>query len=518
LLTQNGVDKTSLLSGLSEEEGAPTRRTTFNFVHRQLGFYQLLGKHRDLGGFLNIDWQLNTARIGRDQPDLRSIFYQENADGDFAWRSNAPAAGERLYSKLDQTDYGGGLDLTLKLSETASIKTGYMGRTTSRNFFARRFAPLLTGNAPEIVAATVAPPEQFLSQDNAGTIFTMQEKTQNTDAYVAGADLHAAYAMTTLPVLQWLRAVGGLRVEHFSHHIKAHSPFATLPTSAMMVTTDTTDDEKLSAKRTETDYLPAAGLIFQLDDNMDVRTGYGGTVGRPQIKELAPFVTQDYVRRRTIKGNPDLERTYIHNFDVRWELFPVPTQVFAVSVFYKLFEHPIEGVLLDQNANITYENIAGADNYGAELEARVGLDALSNALTDFSVLSNLALIRSQVRLSDEQKRLATSQERPLAGQSPYVANLGLGWEPEWIGLSAFCFYNVFGRRIADTGKGGVPDEYEEAFHSVEANVNYEFFDHLTVSVSGSNLLFEKERFTQGGVTTLEADKGATFGLSVSYKY
>lgn len=521
LLTQNGTDQSSLLSGLSEEEGAQTRRTGFKFVHRELEFYQLLGKHQDLGDFLSIDWQLNSASIGRDQPDTRSIFYQQAPDGEFFWRGDVNGPGERLYSELEQTDYGGGLDLTFGLFESASIKTGYMGRTSDRSFVARRFQPrTVVPETAEVLAAMRTPPEEFLAHENAGTVYRMSETTQPTDGYEAGQDLHAAYGMIQLPVFDWLKATGGVRMERFSHDIRGFAPYEPLQAAGMaMEPEEDEEEEDLTGKHTETDYLPAGALIFELSEGMFLRGAYGGTVGRAQIKELAPFVTPDYVRRRTVKGNPNLKRTYIHNLDLRWELFPVPTQVFAVSLFYKIFEDPIESVILDQNGNITFENIEGADNYGIELEARLGLDVFTDALTDFSVLSNLALIQSEVRLSPEQQRSATSSNRALAGQSPYVANLGLGWEPEWVGLSAFCFYNVFGRRISDTGKGGVPDEYEEAFHSVEANVNYQFFDdHLSVGVSGSNLLFAKERYTQGGITTLEVDKGATFGLSLGYKY
>lgn len=518
LITRNGVDKTTQLSGRSEEESTYIERTNFGFVQRELFFNQLLGNHRDLGDMLTIAWQLNTATIGRDQPDTRSVLYAEGQSG-LAYRPDVSAPGERLYSELEQTDYGGGLDLTLEPIEKLIGKAGYMGRTADRRFAARRFRPV-AGTSPEAIETRTLPPEEFFDPDNAGTGWELSEQTRETDGFTAEQQLHAVYGMVQLPVLDWLLATGGLRLERFEHSIEAFTPYRVTAASEMAeeVEMDAEEDQRLRGSDLYTDYLPAGGLIFNLSESMGIRAAYGGTVARPQIKELAPFTTDDYVRRRSIKGNPNLERTYIHNLDLRWEMFPTPTQVFAVSVFYKIFQDPIESVILDTNGNITFENIAGADNYGVELEARIGLDVITDTLTDFSVLSNLALIQSQVRLTDEQKRSATSQERPLAGQSPYVANLGLGWEPEWVGLSAFCFYNVFGRRISDVGRQGMPDEYEEAFHSIEANVNYEFFDHFNVSVSGSNLLFAEERYTQGDVTTVRVDKGATFGLSLGYEY
>jgi outer membrane receptor protein involved in Fe transport len=519
LLTQNGVDKATVLHGLSEEEGAQIERTNFSYVERQLFFNQLLGEHRDLGDLLSIAWQLNTATIARDQPDTRSVLYQQSTDGDFFYRPDVAAPGERLYSELDETDYGGGLDLSITPLENLVGKVGYMGRVADRRFAARRFRPDAEDSAEAIDARTL-PAEEFFAPENAGVFWNMEEATSATDGFLADQQLHAVYGMVQIPVFDWLKATGGVRVELFRHHIEAFTPYRLTEAQMMMEETEEAEGEGSPTSGTgrDTDYLPAAGLIFTISDEMAVRAAYGGTVARAQIKELAPFTSIDYVRRRSIKGNPELERTFIHNFDLRWETFPSPTQVFAVSAFYKSFEDPIESVILDTNGNITFENIRGADNYGLELEARIGLDILSEVMDDFSVISNLAIIRSEVRLSEEQRRSATSPKRALAGQSPYVANLGLGWEPDWIGFSAYCFYNVFGRRISDVGRQGMPDEYEEAFHSLEANVNYEFFDHFNVGVSGSNLMMQKERYTQGGVTTLEVYKGMTFGLSASYKY
>ena len=66
---------------------------------------------------------------------------------------------------------------------------------------------------------------------------------------------------------------------------------------------------------------------MSLSDAMSVRIAYGGTVARPLLREISPAASQDFVRRRTVQGEPSLKRTYIHNFDVRWELFPTQTEV-----------------------------------------------------------------------------------------------------------------------------------------------------------------------------------------------
>jgi len=299
--------------------------------------------------------------------------------------------------------------------------------------------------------------------------------------------------------------MGGVRIESFHQKIDVASPFA-----------QETTTPPAGADRTDLDYLPAGAVIIAPRDDMNIRAGYGGTVARPLTRELAPFLNQDFVRRRYAQGNPALERTYIHNFDVRWELFPTPTEVFAVSGFYKVFQDPIETVVLDQNGNLSFENIDGAQNYGAELEARISLGLISPSLDQFNALANLALIKSNVDMSPEQRRLATESKRPLAGQSPYVANLALGYDSEDSGLSAYVYYNVFGRRIQDVGRLGLPDVYEEPFHALDATVFYKMPIGLTLGASASNLLFQPILVTQGGSDFSRAERGANFGLSLSY--
>jgi outer membrane receptor protein involved in Fe transport len=299
-----------------------------------------------------------------------------------------------------------------------------------------------------------------------------------------------------------------VRAESFHQKIDVVSPFDLGSAAAA--------EPPQGADRTELDFLPALAVIVAPSAQMNVRAGYGGTVARPLVRELAPFLNQDFVRRRYVVGNPELQRTFIHNLDLRWEFFPSATEVFAISGFYKIFDSPIENVILDSEGNLTVENIERANNYGAELEARMGLGTLSPALEAFDVMANLALIHSTVRLSPEQRVVATSVERPLAGQSPYVANLALGYNSEPLGLSAYLYYNVFGRRLQEVGTVGLPDVYEEAFHSLDATLFYKPVPQLTLGVSGSNLLLQPTRTTNGPFDFTRSERGANFGLSLGW--
>lgn len=498
LFTSTSDDEAARTTGVSEEEGTPIDRSQMTFTERRLLFNQLLGRHEDLLGELDVEWQVNGSVVARNQPDTRNLLYILGPEG-FVYR-NVTGSGERLYTELDQLDLGAGLDLTHPIFGEGRLKGGFLGRLSSRGFQARRFGTRFVAADPDLRLLT---PDQLFAPESYGPILEMEEVTRPDDGYDAFEALAAWYAMLDTPVVGALRLVTGARVELFRQAIESKAPFPV--------------NEVKEGARTDLDVLPSAALVYGLTESMALRASYGGTVARPLVRELAPFLNQDFVRRRNIQGNPDVGRTYVHNLDLRWELFPSDTEVLAVSGFYKVFEAPIESVVLDFRGNITYANIQRAENFGAELEARINLGRINRALAEFSFLANLALIRSRVSLSPEDQRLATSAERPLAGQSPFVANLSLSYAPQDTGLSFNVFYNVFGRRIQDVGRLGLPDVYEEPFHSLDATMFWQFAEGWTASLYGRNLLNQAQRVDQGGFPFLRSEQGVTVGARLAWE-
>ncbi|MCB0293904.1 MAG: TonB-dependent receptor, partial [Calditrichaeota bacterium] len=107
------------------------------------------------------------------------------------------------------------------------------------------------------------------------------------------------------------------------------------------------------------DWLPSANLVYQLGQNMNLRAAYGKTLARPLFREKAPgYASFDFVGGFTFIGNGDLKRTLIDNYDLRWEWFSRPGEILALSGFHKRFQNPIERVLLHDNGEIQYQNVA----------------------------------------------------------------------------------------------------------------------------------------------------------------
>jgi outer membrane receptor protein involved in Fe transport len=143
----------------------------------------------------------------------------------------------------------------------------------------------------------------------------------------------------------------------------------------------------------------------------------------------------------------------IQNIDGRWEMFSGSRGVVAASVFYKHFDQPIERVVIaSANPIVTFQNSDHARNFGIELELARQLGS------HFFVNANYTYVDSKITLAPEQLGVQTSAERPLAGQSENLFNVG--GEAFFGGFSSRVLYNYFGNRISDVGANEAPDNVE----------------------------------------------------------
>lgn len=506
LVTQTMNDEASRLSGISEQEDAPIRMTQLQFVERRLWLNQVIGHHPSLAQDLQLDWRLNFSSAFRNQPDTRSLLYIQRESGAAYSYRDSTGSGERLFNDLNQEDYGVAADITYRPEALAkdefTLKVGTLISTGHRNFSARRFGVRYIGNVEE----RSLDPNTLFRREGFADRFQLRELTRPDDGYVADLLLLSGYVSVDTKLVDAVRTIIGVRIEDSRQSIQAESPYAN------------PGQETVSGNQDNFDPLPSAALIGLLSETQSLRLVYGGTVARPLVREFAPFLSQDFVRGRGVQGNPDLVRTYIHNYDLRWENFLSTTEVLAISGFYKTFLHPIERVIIDTNGNIRYANVEGATNYGLEFELRLSLERLHRALSAFEMGSNLALIVSDVQLSGEQKSVATSSSRPLAGQSPYVANCSLSFTPTDTSLSLNLYYNVFGPRIREVGLGGLPDTLEEPFHALDFSASWAFHENWTISMSAKNLLLQPMLITQGGQLSQRVERGLSTSIKLGYQY
>ncbi|HEY4057964.1 MAG TPA: TonB-dependent receptor, partial [Kofleriaceae bacterium] len=404
----------------TENNGSDVERTRMQFLQRTLLFSQLLGEHK-LSDNAILEWQGTASHTGQSEPDTRDLLRTSTGDGSYAIAGGAGTA-ERLFGTLGENTFGGQTAVRVPL-EQVKLKFGAGISHSERDYQVRRFHFDVTGDA-----RTMEPNDAF-DPDTAGTSMSMTEMTMPTDGYKATRTIGNAYAMADISATKDLRFVAGARFEASRLGVGLESDLRGL--TANMPRTNHDDN----------DVLPSLNMVYAVLPNSNLRLAYGMTVARPNFREIAPALYYDYVRRRAIGGNPDLQETKIHNGDLRWETFLGENEVLAASVFYKYFDSPIERTVEDagDGQNIGFTNTDHAQTYGAELEARISLGRLSDALGEFSVGGNLSLIKSS-------NDIGGGHTRALQGQSPYVANVGLGYESNATQTRVDLLYNSFGHR------------------------------------------------------------------------
>ncbi len=513
-------DEASTTTGfLNVSSGGDVRYTRLRYQQRNLLSSQLLGEHqvKSLGNS-KIEWHGAYSRADREEPDTRLTGYQLNQTTGI-YEALGQSRNSRFFSNLLDQEYNVGLDWTLPVSaiQNSKIKFGSLYRNKDRNFNAHRYA---YSNILDAVR-TESPENLFTPGNISNGDVEFEDVTQPNDRYDATEDLIAGYAMMDVP-LGSFRFIGGLRYEDFQVKLNSIDP-----TSGSL-------NAALSPKFGESDLFPAINIIYALNANSNVRMGASLTKARPQFRELAPFRYDDY--RRSTYGNPFLKSSDITNIDLRWEMFPNPGELLAVSLFYKKFKNPIEKFLLPNASNPAGDpvpvNGGDADNFGVEFELRASLGHVAESMKDFSIISNVSLIQSNLRqknavavytLGSSSPTLFSPDflahdKRPMQGQSPFIINLGLNYVNPASKTDVNLLYNVFGERIAEIGTAGFDDVYEQPFHQVDLTASQRLSDRVKVKVNLKNLLNDDVVYKMGAYTTNRYKPGMSVSTSVTYDF
>ena len=515
LLTHTAENEIRTWEGFNADRNTDMRSTRLRYVERQLFSGQFAGMHDFNFGepelealeapeapAVSMEWRLTYSRAARDEPDTRENIYEDRGDGTFVFR-DVTQSGSRFFFDLEDDEYNARADWKVRIGTESLFKFGGMLRDRARTFDVRRFRFLPSDQVDATVNLSAEPEILFQSQNIAPRVFELRESTRSTDNYLADHNIYSGYMMLDLPLSAKWQVMSGVRLESSDQTVTTYDPFAATR-------------KEIEANLQTLDWLPGLNVTYRLTERMNLRFAASRTITRPDFRELAPFEFTDFVGGRTILGNPELERTQIDNFDFRWEVFPQIGGILAISAFYKRFQKPIEQIVQPQaEVRITYENAEGAHNYGLELEARQNLGVLTDALRNFSINTNAALISSQVVLP-EDVGIQTSSERPLQGQCPYIVNVSVGYEdPNW-GISSAVAYNIFGRRLSEVGNHGVPDVYEQPRGQLDASFSRTVANHFKFSVSAKNLLDPYVHYKIGEETYVEYKIGRSFSFGISY--
>ncbi|MDZ7827525.1 MAG: TonB-dependent receptor [Gammaproteobacteria bacterium] len=336
----------------------------------------------------------------------------------------------------------------------------------------------------------------------------------NADNYSGEQDIYAGYLMADfdfdIGVGEGLQVQAGLRVESGDLSVETDAIAGGTPRIGEI---------------DETDYLPSLNMTLFLDDSSQLRLAASRTINRPQFRELSPTQFRDPETRFESVGNPNLEQAEVTSLDLRYEYYWSRSEGVSIAAFYKDLEKPIEIVTIgggsDDRGVRSFANAESGELYGVEVDGRYSLSALENVaplLADFYLSGNLAWVDSKVSVGADSIGIGTNRDRELQGQSPWVANVGLGYSNPSSGIDAILLFNMFGERIVEAGVNGAPDAKEQPRALLDLNVKQVLFDRWVVGLKFRNLLDSEFEVEQGSGVQRSFKSGREMTLSVSYEF
>lgn len=470
---------------------------SFNQIYRGIYSGQLTGKHSfGIGSKTILDWVAGYNRSYRDQPDYRR--YRSDADPNSGATSLYIPLGTaqafflgRWFSEMQETGYTGGLNLTRKLQvskeKEVEVKVGAFYENKERSFNGRNIGYVRGSNFnPDLFTGGIT--NLFSGNNiNNSTGVRLDEQTNPNDSYTAGNRLMAYYGNVNYPLTKKLNIIAGLRVE---------DNLQTLNSTFI-------GGRPAVVSNAITKALPSANLSYNFNEKMLLRAAYGQTVNRPEFRELAPFSFYDFDFNVVFEGYTKLKTAVVSNYDVRWELYPTPSEIVSVAAFYKTFKDPIEIEVEAGSGSLgaktfIFNNAKKATSAGLEIEIRKGLSNLtqSDLLNKVSVLFNAALIYSKIKLRDDAQ--GQSDNRPLQGQSPYIINVGLNYNQVKKDFQLNLLYNVIGKRIFAVGFEGYPDLYEMPRNMIDLTFSKGIGKRWTIKGGVQDLLNQSVLILQDG--------------------
>lgn len=494
-----------------------SRVTDLVWTETALWMNQLSGSHKiDLGIDTELQWRTGYSFASLYEPDKREyeFVYNETLD-QYLLSGEDTTRLKRDFSTVNDEvfEIGGDylMDIPLWNDMKADVKVGTTYISKLRESRLRKFAysRLDQNGRPLEAFETSENIDDIINVDTLGgttvdaPYLLLEIPGRNTSAYNGYQELFSMYAMANFELASWLNITTGVRYDASNMQVDIVDNV-----TGEVFTEDTAyvDDYY---------YLPSFIANVKTTEDSQLRLAAAYTVARPNFTELAYVSLIDPVTGDISFGNPNLVPSTVLNLDMRWEWYFAPAESFSVGVFYKDFKDPIERVQAPVSGGgraFTYANAAGATSSGLEIDFRKLI------FTDnYFLAGNFTLVQSEIDLGSDQG-IQTNQSRPMQGQSPYIANLQVGYDNQDSGQTASLILNAYGERIAVVGAYGFEDEYEQAYEQLDFVYLYSLYDDLKLSFKIENILNPAREVKMGDITTYSYKRGTDFTFGASYAF
>jgi len=323
-------------------------------------------------------------------------------------------------------------------------------------------------------------------------------------------------------------------------------------------------DSMVDGKIHERRALPSVAVTYRPEFDallgLTLRGAFSETVARPSFRELGYYVTVEPGTDDFIVGNPQLGLSDVESWDARAEYAWNDADLFALSLFRKTIEAPIESMVLrdprvaDGSANYYrtfFNNPDDASLDGVEVEARKNLGFLGSDFASFFTLGgNYTFIDAAVDRSDVEIQRASTffqsltpdipraytgleSSRRLFNQPEWIANLNLSFEqPDWGTNMTLAFYAISDvLRTAGTATIGpdgtvysfTPDRYVDSYNQLDLVIS-QTWKGAVFKLSVKNLTDSTRRViydpdqTRGTIEERSFKVGRDLAFTVSYAF
>lgn len=328
--------------------------------------------------------------------------------------------------------------------------------------------------------------------------------TKGTQAYdINNYKLHenitAGYLQTKLSFTK-LDIFGGLRVENTDQGYTLNTFYATGINGV---------------QKNYTDLLPSIMAKWKLNTKTNIRFSYFKSIARPNYYELVPASLLSNTSATTERGNPYLNHTVAHNFDIRYELFPKEEEQLFIGGFYKKIQNPIEYAYLDVST-YTPQNFGTAHVYGAEL-------VYTKYFGNFGVTGNYTYIYSEIHSRKFKTDLVNRttdtvlQKRPMQGQTDNTLNLSLLYRNEHSHLFIQLAYEYIGKTLAKVYPIYGYDYYQTPASYLALSAEKQLGNrHFTIFGKFNNLLNTPTTNNINGLLTVKDIYKASYSIGLRF--
>ncbi|MBN2682538.1 MAG: TonB-dependent receptor [Bacteroidales bacterium] len=544
---QNGESTAGIFNFYGNDQGSNFDAIQHNLDYNQRSLSNILldGKHSLKEGVWNIEWKVSPTLSKMSDPDIRFTRYEIRDDGfQIGTESGFP---ERIWRNLEEINLANVIHVTKKYTynnRPGKLNFGSSFVYKQRDFIIRNFAlnirnVPLTGNPDELFY-----PENLWPMEGtviSGTSYEVPFVPVNPNQFNSNITNSGAYVSTEFFPMILLRLIAGIRVENYVQKYTGQDQqgYNILDNDVVL---------------NNLDFFPTLNLVYTITEKQNLRLSWSKTIARPSFKELSYAEIYDPITGNTFIGglfrdandvagieywNGELVSTDIQNMDLRFEKFFQKADMISLSGYYKHFTNPIEMVqFATQTGSFQPRNVGNGNVFGAEFEAKHGLEFLGSRFNNLSISVNLTLSKSIVEMSkteydsriDNARTGETIEKtRVMAGQAPYLINAGIQYQgsedSKMEGMQFGLYYNLQGQTLQYVGIVDRPDIYTNAFHSLNFNSSISLgkADKLSVGIKIDNILNDVKEsvfksFNAQDQYFSRLMQGRTFGFKLAYKF